>query len=266
MFILYLINFGLMVGMPLALGYGLARMFHVKPGLFALGAVTFIASQVVHIPLNLGLTYLFSVGLLPAPPLGYTLGFNAIVLGLTAGLCEEIARYLVYQHWLKAQRTWPEALMFGTGHGGIEAIILGVLGFINFLALTLLQDMVPAAQQAAAAQQLAELWRAPWYTALFGALERVFAMTFHVAMAVVIWRAVLHRNLGWVVFAIAWHAFLDAGVVYLASTAGAEWAEGFLFALTFINLGLIFYLRRGQPPANAPQTDNGGQQTEPGAA
>src|SRR5688572_30652271 len=116
LYLTYALNFLLMIALPILLGAFLARRLGVRWSLFGIGAVTFIASQVVHLPLNAGLTALFANQILPNPPLVWKLPFNAIVLGLTAGLCEEIARYVVYRRWIKSARTWREALMFGAGH------------------------------------------------------------------------------------------------------------------------------------------------------
>ena len=51
------------------------------------GAITFIGSQIVHLPLNWKLG---QIGLIPsATPISFQ---TAALLGLTAGLCEELAR------------------------------------------------------------------------------------------------------------------------------------------------------------------------------
>ena len=127
LYLTHALNGLLMIGLPLALGAFLARRLGVGWRLFWIGAVTFVASQVVHLPLNIGLTRVAAGGYLPKPPAEWKLAANAAILGLTAGLCEETARYLVYRWWLKSARTWRDGLMFGAGHGGIEAMIFGTL-------------------------------------------------------------------------------------------------------------------------------------------
>ncbi|MBI3242288.1 MAG: YhfC family intramembrane metalloprotease, partial [Chloroflexi bacterium] len=123
LYLIYPLNALLMMALGVGLGLFLARRLNLRWGLFGVGAVTFVASQVVHIPLNYGLTWLFANHVLPGPPAEWQLLFNVTVLGLTAGLCEETARYAVYRWWIRSARTWREALMFGAGHGGIEAIL-----------------------------------------------------------------------------------------------------------------------------------------------
>ena len=109
---LYTANFLLMLLLPLGLALFLTRRFRLGWGLVGAGALTFLASQVVHLPLNAGLTALFRAGWLPAPPPAWT-WFNPVVLGLTSGGCEELARYAAYQWALRRTRTWRQALAFG---------------------------------------------------------------------------------------------------------------------------------------------------------
>src|SRR5436305_3035347 len=123
LYVTYTLNFVLMIGVPFLLAAFLARQLHVRWGLFWVGAVTFIASQVVHIPFN---ALLGRLRLIPStqPTAGWPLIELAVVAGLSAGLCEELARFLVLRFWLKRDRSWRSALMFGAGHGGVEAVIV----------------------------------------------------------------------------------------------------------------------------------------------
>ena len=251
LYLTHALNALLMVVMPILLGVYLARRLGLKWSLYLVGAATFIASQVVHIPLNIGRTALFANRILPAPPAAWRLPFNAVVLGLTAGLCEEIARYLVYRYWIKSARTWREALMFGAGHGGIEAIIVGALAGIAFMNFVVLRNVdvvalpVSADQQALAAKQIAEYWSAPWYATLLGAVERAFTLCFHLSAAVMVLQAFRRKNLLWLGAAILWHAAADASAVFVVGTWGVYWAEAAVGAFGVASLAIIFALKPG---------------------
>jgi uncharacterized membrane protein YhfC len=243
----------LMLALPLALGLFLARRLGLPWRLYLIGAATFIGSQFVHIPLNVGLDRLFDSGALPVPPEAYHLLFNAVVLGLSAGLCEEIARFVVYRWWIKSARSWREALMFGAGHGGVESFITGLLVALSVVNLLVLANTdlttlpLTPEQMDQARQVLAEFRANPWYFPLLGALERVFAMTFHLSAAVLVLQVFRRRNILWLLVAILWHAALNAIAVYVAGTAGVVWTEAALFGLTLVSLGIIIGLRRGEP-------------------
>jgi thiazole synthase len=104
-----------MILLPLLAGFFIARKFKLSfkdfRVLFVAGALTFIASQVIHVPLVFGLTALFSKGLLPSMDKSVTLIFNAIVLGLLAGIFEETARYILFKWIRKSTDTWRNGIV-----------------------------------------------------------------------------------------------------------------------------------------------------------
>jgi hypothetical protein len=104
---------------------------------------------------------------------------------------------------------------------------------------------------------MAEALSKPWFYPLLGALERVFAITFHLSAAVLVLQAVRRRNLLWLVASILWHALLNAVAVYVLISAGPEtgayWAEAALAGLSVVSLLIIFGLRDpALPPAPEP--------------
>ena len=172
LYITYTLNALLMMGLPFALAAFLARRLGTRWGLIWVGAVTFIASQVVHIPLN---AVLGQLGVIQPATTGWPLVWYAAVLGLTAGLCEELARFLVLRFWLKRDRSWNAALMFGAGHGGVEAVIFGALAAIQTLNIFILRNVDPAQLRvtpdklAAVQAQIAAAWSVPVLYPLVGA-------------------------------------------------------------------------------------------------
>jgi uncharacterized membrane protein YhfC len=249
LYLTYSLNALLMMAMPILLGLFVARRLRASWGLYAVGAATFVGSQVVHLPLNAGLTALFANGILPVPPEGWRLPFNAVVLGLTAGLCEESARFLVYSFWIRSARTWREAVMFGAGHGGAEALLLGALVGLTFLNMLVLQNVdpaslpVPADQRALAARQISDYWSAPWPATLLGAVERAFTLCFHVCAAVLVLRAVARRNLLWLGAAILLHTGGNASAILALVAWGPYWAEVVVGAFAGVSLVILFALK-----------------------
>ena len=231
---------------PAVLGLLLRKRFETKWVLFGIGAVTFIASQVVHVPLNMGLTALFAQEWMPKPPEAWYMPFNAVVLGLTAGLCEEVARYLVYRFWAREARTWRQALMFGAGHGGIESVITGVLVVAGMFTMTALRDMdvselgLPSEQAALLAEQVTEFWSTPWYMPLLAAAERLMAILLHLSLAALVLQAFSQERLWPLGAAIAWHAAVNAIAVYVNLTWGALAAEGTLFLLSIGSVAILW--------------------------
>ncbi len=258
LYLTYPLDALIMIALPVAVGALLSRKLGAKWGLFGVGALTFIASQVVHIPLNAGLTALFARGILPAPPAEWKLLFNATLLGATAGLCEDLARYVAYRWFIKSARTWRQALMFGAGHGGAEAIILGVLVAATFVTMLSLRgsdlNFVPAEQRELAARQIAAFWSAQWYDTLLGAIERVSALCVQVSLAVIVLQSFTRNNPLWLGLAIVWHAVVDAVAVIAAQTWGVYWTEAIVGLFAMISLIALLALRQPEREAAPPES------------
>jgi ABC-2 type transport system permease protein len=209
-----------MLLIPVVLAVLLRRRFRVPWLLFAVGTLTFIGSQIVHLPLNNALS---SIGLLPdsgemdSVPLLQT----AVVLGLTAGLCEELARAAGY--WLlKRYRRFEHGIMLGLGHGGIEAMVFGgvltAAAISSLMALqgTDLELLNLSGEQMANLLRQMQVFEQPAVFAVAPLFERLMAMTLHVVLSMMVLQAFVRRNAAYVVLAILYHAAVDGMIGYLS--------------------------------------------------
>jgi uncharacterized membrane protein YhfC len=251
--VLLFLNAILMIGIPLVLGLFLSRHFKLDLGLFGIGALTFIGSQVFHIPFNQWLLNPFMGWLnLQPEPGSFDLAVAGFFLGLSAGIFEETARYIVLRRWLPQARTWEEGLMFGAGHGGIEAIIFGLLAMWGFLQVAAFQNLSPEALSAVLGLEKAEVLQTylmslgdmPWYYNLLGALERLSALCIHLGATLLVLQAFIRRNMGWYFLAVLWHTAVDAFAVYGVQTWNVYLVEGIVFLFGLCSLGIVFTLRR----------------------
>jgi uncharacterized membrane protein YhfC len=256
------LNALLMICLGLGLGAWLARRRKLPWGLFGIGAATFVAAEVAHIPFNsLVLNrVLDALGWSDPKSTGALIGAS-VLLGLSAGIFEEGARYLMYRFWAKKARSWDEALMIGAGHGGVEAILLGLLAAYALLqALALrgvdLATVVSADRLETARLQLEAYWAAPWYGALLGAVERLFAICLHLSLGVMVLQCFTRRQWFWLPLAIGWHAFVDAAAVVAAlAQFGPYWTEALVGLMALISLVIVFAVRQpapAEPPRDAP--------------
>jgi uncharacterized membrane protein YhfC len=244
-----------MMGLPVALGVYLARKTKAGWALFGVGALTFIGAQIIHLPLNWGLTALFKAIWPSTQPQPWHIPFNAVVLGLTAGLCEETARYVGYRWLARRARHWRDALMLGAGHGGAEAIIFGALAglsFVNMLVLRqadLAQMGLRGETLALAQRQVAAYWSAPWHMDITGAVERLFAIVIQVSLAVLVLQVFARHDARWLVVAIGYHLAVDAlAVTGLQSGWPLHVIEASVAILAGVSLFIIWGLRpRGEP-------------------
>ena len=260
----------LMIALPLALGAYLTRRWVMGWGLALVGAVTFLLSQAGHIPFNaqvlnpvlarLG----FGTGS-EGQPAG-ALAVSALLLGLSAGVFEEGARFLVYRFWIRRARSYREGVIFGLGHGGAEAILVGVLAILQHAQAYALrgQDLstvVPADQLAAAEAQIQQYWATPASAFLLASVERASALAVQITLAVIVLQAFTRPRGGlWLVAAVAWHAAVDAAAVftgvawgtYQGSISGAVASEVLVGIFAVASLFILIRLRPAAS-ASAPQ-------------
>jgi uncharacterized membrane protein YhfC len=253
----YALNGLLMIAMPVGLAIFLTRRWKLPGRIWWIGALTFIFSQVGHIPFNALIAPVFNqFGFIALHPTVQLL-IKAAFYGLSAGLFEEGARYLILRFWLKDARSWRTGILFGAGHGGAEAIILGALVLVAYTQLLILRNATPTElaqvvspdQIELAQAQLSTYWSAPWYTTLLGAVERLFTIPTQIAMAVMVMQAFTRKNIGWLFAAISYHALLDGIAVFGQSNLSAFALEAIVGGFAVLSLIIIFLLRQPEPVA-----------------
>lgn len=263
----------LMISLPILLGMLLSSRLKAEWRLYGLGMVTFVASQVLHIPFNQWVLNPLLQRLAPkAASGGIDLVLTAILLGLSAGIFEETARLLMLLGPLRQTRNWRDGLMFGAGHGGVEAILLGLLSFYALVQLVALRDVDLAATLAPAQVETARtaltvFWGMPWYEHLIPTLERAFAICIHLGLSILVLQAVTRRNWLWFVLAVLWHTLIDAVAVFAMPTWGVYVTEGLVAVCGLLSLLMVWLLRDREPqPAAARATAPASAATYPAVA
>jgi len=236
--IAYSISILAMILLPVLFAILLRRYYRVPWILFCVGILTFIGSQVIHLPLNAGLTRL---GLLPAAsgagniPLWQT----ALISGLTAGVCEELARTAGYA-LVRKYRRLEHGIMFGLGHGGIEAMVFGgvltaatVTSLVALKGIDLSTLQLSTQQISALSKQMALFSGSAWSAAL-PFVERLLALFAQVLLSLIVLQAFRRRNGLFVLAAILYHALIDASLVYLAEQVSSPWIVYGVFVLLLL--------------------------------
>jgi uncharacterized membrane protein YhfC len=246
----YLLNGLLMIAIPIGLTIYLRRKFKQTWRLFWIGAGTFIFSQILHIPFNALVNPIFNQFRFIALPLTLQNLTLSVILGLSAGVFEELSRYIMYRWWAKDARFWGSGLLAGAGHGGAEAIILGILAIYGYTQMLIargvdISTLVSPARVELAKMQIQAYWSTPWYLSMLGALERLFAITVQLACSVLILQAFTRKKLLWVGMAILYHALVD-GVVVFVSQMGVPALPigGIVGIFALASIGIIFALRQ----------------------
>jgi len=251
------INGLIMIAIPLLLGIFLISRFDTKWRIWGIGALTFICSQVLHIPFNKWLLepLMDWFGLQPEPN-SMSLAVIGLLAGLSAGFFEETARLVVYKRWLLKARSWKEGVLFGAGHGGCEAILLGLLVLAGFFQMVALREATPESlsrlvspdQVEATLTSIQAYWTTPWYESMLGSLERVSAIIIQISLAVLVLQVNRRGKSIYYWLAVLWHTIVDMTGVYGVYSWGMYIMEAVVMGLALISLGIIFALRTNDPP------------------
>lgn len=197
------------IGLPLiALCYSVIKKCTIP---FILGILAFVISQIlIRIPLleylqSHSTDYLMFRTMRPI--------LFSIILGLSAGIFEELARFIM-MHFFMKQRNWRTGFIFGAGHGGIEAIL-----FLGVQAIIMLSSPLAYAYNV-------NFW--------LGGMERLFAMLLHIGLSIIVLQAVVQKKFMYVFIAIIIHGFIDSLIGILPLFLSQH------VALISIELSLIF--------------------------
>lgn len=150
-----------------------------------------------------------------------------LLLSLSAGIFEEIARFIAMRYFMK-QRDWQSGFLFGAGHGGIEAVL--IVG-VPVLSLLLSQTVIQNGDS--------------YY---LGGIERIFAMVLHIGLSFIILQAVVQKKFRYVVYAILIHGTVNAlaGIIslYVPGKSGIIMSEVSIAIFALLTFSYSFMLKR----------------------
>ncbi len=157
-----------------------------------------------------------------------------LILALSAGVFEEAGRYAALRFLNKDLLTWENGVLFGLGHGGVEAFWLAGLPYIDAIAASL------------SGESTAAILSTPPAYFLAGGLERALAVALHIGLTMLVFYAVKRRNICFFILAIVFHAVVDALAVFLPYVWGIQdiWViEGVVAVFAALALIITFKLR-----------------------
>lgn len=225
-------NLFICFGIPLG-GLGILRKKGYPIGkAFCLGMAAFTISQIcLRIPLlQLVLPQMTWYQDLSTNPWMY-----GLFLGFTAGIFEEGARVIFLKIGIKKQLDYSDALSFGLGHGGIEAMLL--------VGISCIATMFALPNDTALAASLS------YNALLLGGIERIFALSFHIGATLLIAYGMRNKKTVWyTIIAISLHTLLDAAIIILpqvfrVGTFGLESYLAILSTLVLI-LGICLWHKK----------------------
>lgn len=151
-----------------------------------------------------------------------------VLLALTAGIVEELGRYLFMK--LGRQNQLSQGVAFGIGHGGIEDILLVGISVLSYLMQPSTIGYVPQSQF------------------FMATVERLSALMVHIGLSIFVLYSLRTKNSVYLWLAVMVHGFFDFLIVYLADYYANGWIAETTALLLSIGLLLsaIIWNRRFQ--------------------
>ena len=170
----------------------------------------------------------------------------AIYGGLAAAVFEETGRFIAMKYLMRNRLYKKEALMYGLGHGGVEAILIGGIGSFSNLATAIsinsgALDASIAANDQTIITAVEQMTTLPSWQFLLVAVERMSAMTLHICLSYLVYQAVKHGRNKCFLAALLIHFLVDAVTVYMASKIPVIAIE---MALVLVDCVLVFVVYR----------------------
>jgi len=163
-----------------------------------------------------------------------------LFLGLTAGLFEEVGRFLGFKIFLKKNLRWIDGFAFGIGHGGIEAMLLVGTSFIQRLIILISLNngtFDPVKIGVSEESVRASFLVTTNIMVLIGGLERIFALTAHVGFTLIVLYGIKKGKLIYLGLAILVHAIVDSTVAIFPKIFGI----GIIGIEVFIGISAIMF-------------------------
>lgn len=180
--------------------------------------------------------------------------------GAMAGLFEETGRFIAFKTILRNHRdNNANALMYGAGHGGIEAfVILGITSINNIIYSVLINTGRTEMLTAPAAGEMRKqveasihaLMTTPSWHFLIGGVERILAVILQISLSVLVWFAAKKKSrIYYYPLAIVLHLIVDAGAVILAGrNVSPLLIEGLVAAFVVLSVliaGMVWQVNAG---------------------
>lgn len=153
--------------------------------------------------------------------------------GLAAALFEETGRFIAMKFCMKKCLDKGNALMYGVGHGGVEAIILVGLTYVNNLIYSILinsgsirqtMSLLEPSVQETLYSQVQVLWQFPAYQFYLGGVERILAIVLQICLSVFVYKSVKTGNKKFWAGAFLLHFMVDFLTVVTAGLGLPIWA------------------------------------------
>lgn len=246
---------GLIFSATLSIGFPIACMivgkvkFKANISSFLVGATTFlvfamILEQILHVAVIGGLKL--------SQENNEWLYY--IYAAAAAAVFEETGRIVAMKYFMKKKFSFSNAFMYGVGHGGFEAIMIGGItsilnlicaGMINSGILRETLASMPDEAKSQTITQLSALWTTPQALFFVAGIERVSAVILHIGLSLIIYKGLKESKKIIIAMAFGIHFLVDFVTVVCAPRLSIWVIEVFVFVAATATFILAYKINKG---------------------
>lgn len=180
--------------------------------------------------------------------------FLAIYGALAAAIFEETGRFIAFKFFLKKDQTIGSAFMYGVGHGGTEAILIVGMGMVSTLTNAIMINTgmmaslldsqiqnVPAEVMDTMIAQCNAISTASPLTYWLGGVERISAISFHIAASIIMFTAIRYGKKYLILMAYLLHFLFDFVAVVCSKNINLIITELFLLIMA---IGIVIFAKK----------------------
>lgn len=178
------------------------------------GILSFFLGCCVYVMFALMLEQYCHVLVLKLTSIDQNLFLRALYGGVAAALFEEGGRFLAFKVLMKERRGLDDAIMYGAGHGGIEAFLLMGANMLYFAVLSISYNANPALFSGQENAEIYTAWVQQMQTVsagsfFYGGYERIMAMILQVCLSILVMTAVTYGRTGWLFISMGVHTAVN---------------------------------------------------------
>ena len=259
LYITNVVDILLLFTIPIALGVFLVRKYDLEGRWWWIGAVVYVLSQIILLPLQNYLInpYLNALSLSGALPSINVLILGGASLGVLAGVCEELIRYAAFRWWARDARSIASGLLLGIGSSGAASIILAFLVIYNFINMVIFRNVdlttiAPADQVQSLQSQITAFWSTPWYYTFRESIGQLFMLVIEICLTLMVMQTFVRRQWYWVPLAIVFHVLIEASRVITLNLSNQNLMNSVLGVFAIFSCIIIFALHRLRTSTSLP--------------
>lgn len=172
--------------------------------------------------------------------------------GFMAGLFEETGRFISMKFLMKKNLNKENAIMYGIGHGGIEAILLCSFSEVSNVATSyainaggidkIFRSIASSETRDQLFAQIEPLWALSSDAFFAAGIERMSAIAFHIGASYLVYKAVKDKKIANYFLAILLHMILDVASMFLSKKDVNVWIIE-LIVMAFSAAVIVFVIR-----------------------